>query len=91
MDERLIAVEEAAHRHELWHQDIGARMLSFESKLDENTCTTARIETGTKELLELLTSFKGAMRVLEILGKVAKPIIAITTLVGAVIALWPKR
>jgi hypothetical protein len=92
MNERLTAVEQAAARHELWHQDIGTRMLSFEGKLDENTSTTARIEASTTELLELLNSWKGAMKVL---GWVARPITLLSTLVASCVALyftfWPKK
>ena len=75
----------------LWRKEIVARMDSFEDKLDGNTNATQRIEASTTELLEVLNSWKGAMRVLDVLGKVAKPITAISALVAAVFAMWPKK
>jgi hypothetical protein len=84
-------MSESTEDQGLWRREITARMDSFEEKLDGNTDATERIEASTTELLDLLNSWKGAMRVLEILGKVAKPIAAITALVAGIIAMWPKK
>jgi hypothetical protein len=60
----------------------------LEEGLADNTAATKRIETNTAELVELFVSFKGAFKVLEMLGKAAKPLAAIASLCIAVGAGW---
>lgn len=76
----------------LWRQSYGQRLDALSDRqeemhgqLEENTAATRRIEASTSELVTILESWKGAMRVLETLGKVAKPIAAIT---AAMAAIW---
>jgi hypothetical protein len=92
MDERLTAVEAAQAQHERWHEDIGARMQQFHDKLDENTRTTQEIKDSTFELLEIMTSWKGAMRVI---GWLAKPLTWIASFMAACtavyFAIWPRK
>ena len=66
MDTRMSAVEDAVLRHDAWHVDISQRM--------------AALEKNTAEVLDLMNSWRGAMKVL---GWLFKPITAIMTLASA--------
>ena len=56
--------------------------------LAKNTLTIERVESNTKEMLDVFGSWKGAMRVLEMLGKLAKPVGYIATMVAAIMGMW---
>ena len=56
--------------------------------LKENTDDTKAIKADTAELLEAFRSFKGAMKVLEWIGKAAKPLGYIAGLCASVTAFW---
>ncbi len=56
--------------------------------LKENTDDTKAIKADTAELLEAFRSFKGAMKVLEWIGKAAKPIGYVVGLGASVAAFW---
>ena len=56
--------------------------------LKENTDDTKAIKADTAELLEAFRSFKGAMKVLEWIGKAAKPIGYIAGFCASMYALW---
>ena len=60
----------------------------FRHLLKENTDATNSIKADTAELLEAFRSFKGAMKVLEWIGKAAKPIGYIAGLCASVAAFW---
>ncbi len=60
----------------------------FRHLLKENTDATNAIKADTAELLEAFHSFKGAMKVLEWIGKAAKPIGYIAGLCASVAAFW---
>ena len=60
----------------------------FRRLLKENTDDTKAIKADTAELLEAFRSFKGAMTVLEWIGKAAKPIGYIAGLCASVTAFW---
>ena len=61
---------------------------NFQRLLKENTDDTKAIKADTAELLEAFRSFKGAMKVLEWIGKAAKPIGYIAGLCASVTAFW---
>ncbi len=56
--------------------------------LKENTDDTKAIKADTAELLEVFHSFKGAMKVLEWIGKAAKPIGYVVGLGASIAAFW---
>ena len=56
--------------------------------LKENTDETKAIKADTAELLEAFRSFKGAMKVLEWIGKAAKPLGYIVGACASVTAFW---
>lgn len=71
--------------------ELRDRVGNLERGLADNTATTKRIETDTNEMIEMFRSWQGAMKVLEIIGKAAKPLAALVSLgvaVGAYFAHW---
>lgn len=56
--------------------------------LAENTETIKEIKTDTADMLEVFESWKGAMRVMEMIGKLAKPLGYIAALIAAVVGIW---
>ena len=60
----------------------------FKSKLDENTQTTNDIKRDTASMLEMFTSWQGAFRTLEMIGKLFKPLGYIAIAVSAFAATW---
>ena len=56
--------------------------------LKENTDATNAIKADTAELLEAFRSFKGAMKVLEWIGKAAKPMGYIAGFFASMYAFW---
>lgn len=60
----------------------------FRHLLKENTNATKAIKADTAELLEAFHSFKGAMKVLEWIGKAAKPLGYIVGACASVTAFW---
>ena len=65
-----------------------ARMTSIEGELRANTEATHAIKADTAELVELFRAFKGAVKVLNWLGKLAKPIAGIVGLGAALLGFW---
>ena len=71
--------------------ELRDRVGRLESGLAVNTAATKRIENDTTEMIEMFRSWQGAMRVLEVIGKAAKPLAAVVSLavaVGAWFAHW---
>ena len=60
----------------------------FRRLLKENTDATNAIKADTAELLEAFHSFKGAMKVLEWIGKAAKPLGYIVGVCASITAFW---
>ena len=56
--------------------------------LAENTETIKEIKTDTADMLEVFESWKGAMRVMEMIGKLAKPLGYIVGLGASIAAFW---
>lgn len=56
--------------------------------LAENTETINEIKTDTADMLEVFESWKGAMRVMEMIGKLAKPLGYIAGLGASIAAFW---
>lgn len=76
--------QQTAEELDLWRRALALRMDKLEERLEANTEATERIDRHTSELVSILSSWKGAMAVLDFLGKVAKPLAAI----GAVLGAW---
>lgn len=65
-----------------------ARMTRIEQDLADNTLATQQTAASTSELVELLQTFKGAFKVFEYIGKLAKPLAAILSVVAAAAGVW---
>lgn len=61
---------------------------TFKSELADNTAATKRIEANTSDLVEAFANLKGAFRVLNWIGKFAKPLGYIAGAAAAVLSLW---
>jgi ABC-type phosphate transport system auxiliary subunit len=67
---------------------IKLEQAQFRLMLKENTDATVGIKADTAELLEVFQSFKGAMKVLEWIGKAAKPLGWVIAMCAAFAAFW---
>ena len=56
--------------------------------LAENTETIKEVKTDTADMLEVFESWKGAMRVMDMIGSLAKPLGYIAALIAAVVGIW---
>jgi hypothetical protein len=68
--------------------DGAATMKGLRDDIAANTTLTKQVQNDTSELVSLLNSFKGAFKVLEMLGKAAKPLGYITAFVAGMGSLW---
>ncbi len=67
----------------------GARKMDMlRADMDANTKATADIKADTSEMLEIFRALKGALLVLNWIGKAAKPIGAIAMAGAALAGLW---
>lgn len=57
------------------------RMNQFQDELKNNTEATTRVENNTAELIQTFHDFKGAVKVLTWIGKIAIPFTAIAALI----------
>ena len=67
---------------------IQAEHASAKVLLAANTETIAQIKTDTAEMLGVFESWKGAMKVMEMIGKLAKPLGYIVGLGASMAAFW---
>ena len=67
---------------------IQAEQASAKVLLAANTETIAQIKTDTAEMLGVFESWKGAMKVMEMVGKLAKPLGYIVGFGASVAAFW---
>ncbi|KFJ08449.1 hypothetical protein DR66_5950 [Delftia acidovorans] len=65
-----------------------ARMTRIEAELRANTEATEKVRANTAEMVEVFKAAQGAFRVLNWIGKAAKPITYIVMLGTAGIAFW---
>lgn len=68
--------------------DGDARMTRIEHDLAINTVATRETADNTSELVSILNALKGAFRVLEFVGKLAKPLGYIISLGAAIAGAW---
>lgn len=80
-DDRMLGLMEKVSKIENEHQEL-------KTVLAKNTETVGTIATNTSEMLGVFESWKGAMRVLEMIGRAAKPLGYIASFVAACVAGW---
>lgn len=64
------------------------RMTRIEGSISENTQLTQQLATSTAEIVEFFAAMKGALKVLNWIGKLARPLSAIAALAAATLAAW---
>lgn len=82
--------EHEKRTHEL-AQDVTAvklEQIEYVKLLKENTDTTVKMKETVDQMYEVFESWQGAMRVLDWIGRVAKPVTAIVGLVTAFVVAW---
>lgn len=68
--------------------DGAARMARIEAELAANTAATEAIRVSTAELVEFFCAMQGAFKVLNWLGRLARPMSYIVALAAAGVGLW---
>ena len=68
---------------EITHKEIYERLVSVEDKVD-------RIDENTKEVTTAFAAAKGAFKVLELIGKIAKPILWIVGVCSTIALVWQE-
>lgn len=68
--------------------DLRDRVGNLEKGLADNTAATKRIEANTSDLIDAFDSLKSAFKVLNWIGRAAKPIGYITAAVAGVISIY---
>jgi hypothetical protein len=85
MDDRMLRLEQIASQHAQMHLDNQMRMRAFEEKLDQNTKDTQEIKKGVGSMIDTMSAWSGAMKVI---GWIAKPATAGLALVGGAVGLY---
>jgi hypothetical protein len=85
---RIAALEAAVNETHQRLNDGSATMKQLQADLKTNTDTTASIKSDTSEIIDFFASAKGAFRVLNWIGNLAKPIGAIVALGVAGWSAW---
>ncbi|BEP92497.1 hypothetical protein GmRootA79_08810 [Acidovorax sp. A79] len=67
---------------------VEAEQIALRRELEANTLATQAVKADTAELVELFQSFKGAIKVLNWLGKLAKPMAYIVGCGTACVGFW---
>ena len=67
---------------------IGAEQAASKELLARNTETINKIKSDTEDMLIVFESWRGAMRVLEMIGRLAKPLGYIAALGASIAAAW---
>lgn len=73
--------------HGLYVQ-LSDRVDSMADALTKNTELTAQIKSNTSDLVDLFTAARGAFKVLEGLGKIARPLMYISAVISAAVAAY---
>jgi hypothetical protein len=68
--------------------DGDARMTRIEHDLAVNTAATRETADNTSELVSILNALKGAFKVLDFIGRLAKPLGYIVSLGAALAGVW---
>lgn len=72
---------DAMHRR---HEDMQSQLETLNKQLTDIRKEVAELKKSTEELVDILQSWKGAMKVLAFLGALAKPVGYIATAAAAV-------
>lgn len=87
-DHRLEEVERKAEQQQLLLTIGEQRMDALEAAVEANTKLTRQVHTDTAEMVAWINAIKGATRVLEAVGKLAKPLAYLLALIAVVAGWW---
>lgn len=68
----------------LWRRALAIRIDKIEEQLEVNTIATERVDRNTAELVGHFRDWQGAIRVLNFVARIAKPL----TIIGALFGAW---
>jgi len=85
---RISRLEEAVQQNSRRLDRGSETMALMQLGLDKNNAATERIESSTNEIVDFFVSMKGAFKVLNWIGKAAKPMGSIVALCTALWAAW---
>ena len=75
-------------RHTKQLKETETCVLEMQKSLAENTASTKRIEASIADLVGWFTAFEGAYKVLNGIGKLAKPMVYILGVMAAISGAW---
>ena len=67
---------------------IESDLSAMRSKLESNAASMQKVLDSTTEIVSFFDSMRGAMRVLDWIGKLARPVAGVVGLCAALVALW---
>ncbi|MFZ5520475.1 MAG: hypothetical protein ACOZD0_04645 [Pseudomonadota bacterium] len=86
-DQANVEPPSAAALHRMY-LELAQRVGKVECLLDENNRVTCQVHRDTRDLVEAFGNLKGGLRVLEGMGKLARPVAYIGAAVSAVLGVW---
>lgn len=87
-EQRLSMLEDVVRVHGRRLQDGDLTIQQMRQDLSENTEATKRIDSATSDIVEFFESMRSAFKVLNWIGKLARPIGAIVALGVAMWGAW---
>lgn len=85
---RLVALEAMTKSHEERLNRDAETMAKMQADLATNTEATVSIKSDTSEIVDFFGSMKGAFKVLNWIGNLARPIGAVIGMAAAAFAAW---
>ncbi|MFZ9585575.1 MAG: hypothetical protein ACO280_11560 [Pseudohongiellaceae bacterium] len=85
---RLEEVERVTQEQQVLLAIGEQRMDALEAAVEANTVLTRRVHTDTAEMVAWIQAIKGATRVLEAIGKLAKPLAYLLAMIAVVAGWW---
>ena len=64
------------------------RLTALEAKLDANSAATERVLSSTRDIVEIMESWKVAMKTIGMVGAVLRPLTWILAFCSALVGLW---
>jgi hypothetical protein len=95
LTERVDSLATRMDAVEKWAESFELKMVNVGNEVKANTALTEEIHGRTDDILEIVTAARGAIKVLEAAGKVAKPLLYVGGFAAAVWGFastghWPK-
>lgn len=69
---------------------LEAKVASMEDNMERNACVIAKIDASTSGIVEAFQALEGGVKVMQWIGKLAKPIGWIVAMCTAIAVAWTK-